>query len=379
MPINAPVLMCSCLFVVAACTTSSVAARGTSSRTIAQLGSTRSSPSARDPLLRPFASTSIWNMPIGDGARLVPARIEASKQIGNFAEEEIIVLDPDAPLVDLLESDADWDRSRDRCTPEPTRVVIDRVPIPTGFVNEPKLGTTDDDAAAILRPDGRTVHQSQPVVRCANGVATSHYRFADADLYGDGIAGAHGGSGLSALGGTIRLGELVPRGAIRHALKIVIQPRYYHYDRTSTTPGYRWPATTADGHASVTYTGSEPAMKMGSLLALPGNFDIRTLRTGPARIIARAAKNYGIYVVDSAGFDSYSLAIEWSPKGRVLDEFQRTWGMPFVQEDLTHPWSRDLATIVTHLAVVANNAPETIGGGGRPRVRIAPPLADPQP
>ena len=194
-------------------------------------------------------------MPIGEGAQLVAAHIEASKQIGNFAEEEIIVLEPGAPMVDLLESHADWDPSRDRCTPEPTRVVVDRVPIPTGFVTEPKLGATDDNAAAILRPDRRTVHQSQPVVRCANGVATSHYRFADADLYGDGIAGAHGGSGLSALGGTIRLGELVPGGAIRHALKIVIQPRYYHYDRNSNAPGYRWPATTADGHAPATYTG----------------------------------------------------------------------------------------------------------------------------
>ena len=50
--------------------------------------------------------------------------------------------------------------------------------------------------------------------------------------------------------------------------------------------------------------------------------------------------------------------------------------MPFVQEDLTNPWSKDMATIVTHLAVVANNGPETIGGGGRLRVRIARPLAD---
>ena len=50
---------------------------------------------ARDPLLWPFASTSIWNMPIGQGAQFVPAQIEASKQIGNFAEEEIIILEAD--------------------------------------------------------------------------------------------------------------------------------------------------------------------------------------------------------------------------------------------------------------------------------------------
>lgn len=331
----------------------------------------------RDPRRWPFASTSIWNMPIGEGAQLVPAHIEASRQIGNFAEEEVIILEPTAPMVDLLASHADWDPARDRCVPEPGNFVVDRVPIPTGFVTEPKLGTTDDNAAAILRPDRRTLHQSQPVVRCANGTATSHYRFDDGDLYGDGIAGAHGGSALSALGGTIRLGELVPGGTIRHALKIVIQARYYHYDPADPTPGFRWPASTADGHAALTYTGREPAFEMGSLLALPPDFDVEALATEPARILARAARDYGIYVVDTAGFDSYALAIEWSPDGRVLGEFQSTWSMPFVQQDLAHPWSTDVAAIVTHLAIVANNRPEAPGGGGTPRVPLAPALVDP--
>ena len=142
--------------------------------------------------------------------------------------------------------------------------------------------TSADNAAAILRPNGRTLHQSQPVVRCSNGTATTHYRFDDADIYGDGIAGAHGGSGLSALGGTIRLGELMPHGSIPHALKIVIEPRCYHYDPADASPGFRWPASTADGHASLTYTGREPALEMGSLLALPTDFDVDSLRTEPA-------------------------------------------------------------------------------------------------
>ncbi len=367
-----PLLLLACILATS-CTSPSNGSTGTTS----PMRSSTSMSSVRDPRLWPFASTSIWNMPIGGEAQLVPAHIAASAQIGNFAEEEVIVLEPHAPMVDLLESDADWNPARDRCVPEPGHVVIDRVPIPTGFVTEPKLGTTDDHAATVLRPDGRTLHQSQPLVRCSNGTATTHYRFDDGDLYGDGVAGAHGGSGLSALGGTIRLGELVPHGTIHHALKIVIQPRYYHYDRAESSPGFRWPATTADGHASLTYTGQEPALEMGSLLALPPDFDLDALKTEPARIIARAAKDYGIYVVDSAGFDSYSLAIEWRPFGRVIDEFQREWSMPFVQEDLSHPWSTDLAAIVTHLAVVANNGPEAPGGGGNPRVPLAPALAAP--
>ena len=41
------------------------------------------------------------------------------------------------------------------------------------------------------------------------------------DVLGDGTYGAHGGSGLSAMGGSIRRGELLPAtGAITHALKV---------------------------------------------------------------------------------------------------------------------------------------------------------------
>ena len=34
------------------------------------------------------------------------------------------------------------------------------------------------------------------------------------------MLGPHGGTGLSAIGGTIRLGELGPTGSINHALKL---------------------------------------------------------------------------------------------------------------------------------------------------------------
>ncbi len=40
------------------------------------------------------------------------------------------------------------------------------------------------------------------------------------DLYGDGAYGAHWGSGLSALGGSIHLGELLSPEPMRHALKV---------------------------------------------------------------------------------------------------------------------------------------------------------------
>src|SRR5205823_3897233 len=83
-------------------------------------------------------------------------------------------------------------------------------------------GDTPNAAAAILAADGHTIIQTQPFARCAGQSPTSHYMFRSEDLYGIGETGSHGGSGLSALGGTVRLGELVPGGTIRHSLKLNI-------------------------------------------------------------------------------------------------------------------------------------------------------------
>src|SRR4029077_14340903 len=69
--------------------------------------------SARDPLKWPFASTSIWNMPIGSGAQYEDAKIPAIFEDPNppadaslwasmpSVDWDIIVLTPTAPLTDI--------------------------------------------------------------------------------------------------------------------------------------------------------------------------------------------------------------------------------------------------------------------------------------
>ena len=39
-------------------------------------------------------------------------------------------------------------------------------------------------------------------------------------------------------------------------------------------------------------------------------------------------------------------------------------------------WSRDMDKIFLNLHIVVNNSPESIGGGGKPRVPLAPPLIE---
>lgn len=349
-------------------------------------------PTSRTPVAWPFAWDSIWNMPIGAGARYVPARIQPG-DYGLYAEEDILILSPGAPLVNIIAHDADWDPARKRCDSvvTPITLVFSGVPIPTAFSTEPDYagsGETPNHSAAILMPDGLTIRQTQPFHRCgAGGPAVSQYDYPDDNIKtGDGIPGAHGGSALSSMGGVIRLGELQPNSTIRHALKIVLDSRQYvYYDANDETPGYRWPAQWADNGAAAAYGGQEPAFEMGALLALKPDFAVEKLRTAPAQIIAHALRDYGGYVVDSAGWNAYYLAVEWGPAGRVLEEFEATWHFPFISsqpascpnaEDAVCRWSKDMADIFTNLHVVANNGPQNIGGPGVRRQPCAPPFAD---
>jgi hypothetical protein len=297
----------------------------------------------RDPLKWPFARTSIWNMPIHQNAQYVPAGIGAPLQ-GTLVDEDYIVLTPEAPSVTIYENYAGWDRSKDRCLVEGGQLM--QAPIPDNFVisRSTWLGDTPNAGLAVLMPDGRTIKQTQPFARCTpGGDGTSQYNFPDVDLYGDGIRGAHGGSGMSAIGGAIRLGELVPGSVIRHVLKVnIYAAKYLSYN--ATHKGFRWPATQADGYAANVYGGTVEATRMGALLALPPSVNIEAmgLETEPGRIIARAMQDYGAYIVDDPYWDIAAFITEYSPQGRVIDEFESVWGMPMEVggPSTTNGWTR---------------------------------------
>lgn len=327
----------------------------------------------------PFAQNSIWNIPIGSAATYVPAGIGAPGAWAFTVDEDILVLTPEAPRQDVLKHDAGWsDQLRCESIIEPKEVLISNVPIPTTFTTDPGYnGLRPNHSAALLRADGRTLVQTQPFHVCGTGgTAVSQFRPPDDDLYtGDGIRGAHGGSGMSSIGGTLRLGELVPSGVIRHALKINLYAKKYLAFNLDETPGYRWPAIRADGYANAdTYGGLVPALEMGALLALHPDFDLEQLQTGPGRILAQALINYGGYVVDDTAWDVFAVATEWSPAGRVIDEFKEVWGYDMETNNKEHPWAQDMALVFTALQVVDNNSQDNIGGGGTPRQPLAPPF-----
>lgn len=359
-----------------------------------QSDGTSEPPATRDPQQWPFVWDSIWNIPIGANAQYVPAGIQPAGRM--TADEDIIILEPDAPQVDVIAHDAGWDLSKTRCGSivTPIEVLINGAPIPNAFSTDPgHLGETPNHSAVILMPDGVTIKQTQPFHRCGTGgVAVSQYNSSDDDIKtGDGIHGAHGGSGMSSLGGTIRMGELVPGGVIRHVLKLnLYAKKYLYYDASDSTPGHRWPAPRADGYAGdpshpCSYGGTVSELQMGALLALRTDFDIDGLQTQPAKIIARALINYGGYVVDDTCWDVYALETEWGADGRVIDEFEQVWGFPFVTSikstcndvnDDECKWAKDMVEVFTNLHVIDNNCRTSIGGPGERRTSCAPPFSD---
>src|SRR5438309_6531444 len=312
----------------------------------------------RDPLTWPFSRDSIWNLPIGASAVYVPGNIKKPTAYGMTTDVDVLVLTPNAPSTPVYYNGDAWNGGS-RCSAQGG--VLFSAPIPTSFIvpgagsGNPD-GTTPNYAAAIVMADGHTLAQGQPMARCsAGGTATMMWSQQNEDLLGTGNSGAHGGSMLSSLGGTIRLGELVPGGAIRHALKVNLYGNDdYYYD--GSTHGYRWPATTADGYASGAYHGSIPALRMGSLLALPPSIDVNAmgLETDAAKIVAHAFQDYGGYTVDDAAWSVYALSTEYSPSGKVDTEFQSAWGFPISPASRDVPWARDMDRIFGALGVVDN-------------------------
>ncbi len=340
----------------------------TATTTLTATPSQTLTPTTRNKFLWPFSPTSPWNMPIGSDALYVPANIQKAGYAG--ADEEYLMWLKDGdPLRQLYQPGA-WGEGR--CTG--TQLVgIAPLPIPDDYiVADAQPGNTPNSASAFLLPDGRTLVQIEPLARCqAGGPLYGFHYYVDEDIYGDGIGGSHFGSGLSAIGGSIRKGELTSHQPIHHALKVEIWGEKYLY-YSADIPGYRWPAELADSNAANQYNGNNPALVEGSLLAIPPSVteESLNLQTRPAKKLFHALQHYGAYVVDDAGWDSHYFAVE---KG-VVEEFSNTFGYDF--QGSSGDFYEDFMKLFQALNIVDNNGPTSVGGGGTPRAPLAPPIGN---
>lgn len=347
---------------------------------------------SRDPLKQPFDKYSIWNMPIGKGAVYVYANLNPIPRGEQWSarpqmDGDIIILHPEVAEVPIARNGTGWNNP-DRCDPDGTKPALHftSLPIPANFIVP---NSSNNNGAAVMAKDRRFVYQLQPFTRCANGsTATALLDFSPVDIYGSGYSGAHGGSGLSSIGGTLRIGELRPStGAPRHALKVNVDSASALSICPSKKDCYRWPAYGSDfystdpktGYGTSSTTSVPSAMKMGALLAIPSSIDITRLglQTKPGILLAWTLQNYGAYIVDSTGGAGFAIVGENGPDGDFRTQFKADWGLDFEGwVAAPTPWVVDIGVIMSSLSVVDNNGLNSIGGGGVTLQPLADDLID---
>ena len=114
---------------------------------------------------------------------------------------------------------------------------------------------------------------------------------------------------------------------------------------------------------------------------------LRNLTTVPGRKILEALRDYGGYIVDDIGSATEGAAFcaEHNVNNEMLKHYG--WDMRYsssarggislpainaTNNASTLYW--DLVAVFQALSIVVNNSPDSIGGGGKPRVSPAPPL-----
>jgi uncharacterized protein YjdB len=346
-------------------------------------------PTSRDPFLWPFTQTSIWNMPIGSAAVYEPAGLLPVTDFPNQApywrggiavdDEPIIIASATDPIVSVYNT-TDWSY---RCNTTSNTGKQIHFPANQTFASPDGGGGTPNYSGATVQPNGDLWHFNA-IATCGGGKVSAYDYSSNENktLYSTGFEGGHGGSGLSGIGGSVRMGELLGPDPIRHAIKLnVLASRYLVYNEDGT-PGYRWPAVKADGYANPAweatfgYGTSNPAkksyMEMGVLLALKPDLTPQSLGiTNPVVLkIFYALQNYGAYVVDDTHWNHYDFPFQLG----VRDEVLAATGTDIATTDPNSQYFKDIMKILVNLNAITNNGPNSIGGGGTPRQPLAPPF-----
>ncbi len=359
--------------------------------------------------MHPFASDSIWYTRISDFATYLPTGFEwtykdsdGKTQSASYGLDEelqrtttydddlVYVFEPRVLQALYAADNSVATMSNDRWTALTqeglARAVANaganpiRMYVPAGqFLNET---TVNQDKApnactAIVQPDG-TVYELQPGVRWtdASGNVAGYvcgYAWTGRDdlgrpasningTSGSGIEGSHWGSGITALGGSIRVGELTGSGQIEHALKIDIYAARYLYYNNTLRKGFTDPAWLNDSYApNGGYGGTNTDLLMGSHLAIPKwmTADGLGIQTEVGRKLFYTMQNYGAYIVDDSAWEAYNFCAEYGVAEEVLETYNICIkkGMLYSQTDAniisaSNAFAGDMRLIMTNLCIV---------------------------
>ncbi len=246
--------------------------------------------------LQPFAADSIWNRRISGDATYVDisdVTADPEKVIDSVGLDLVTLCSTDAsaPLVNIERGSGWKPEQRSVSTGEVlyqrhlapdacTDLTIN--PISNGLfvLFDPETGTADLGIGGWREPGG-------PLL---NSAGDGHEAHGLNVFDGDGLIGYGRASLLPALGGLLRAGDL--DNGIFHAVAVNLPT-----GMLSKEQHFVWPARAADGSADITYQGDNPALAMGTLLAIPADVDVDSLtwQTPQGRRLAEAAQQYGWY------------------------------------------------------------------------------------
>lgn len=302
--------------------------------------------------LAPFAPTSVWRLGIAQAATFAAsgdARNTAMHATGSDGDGTVWVnsdqfshpisyglsSSPLATVTDTAHGGATY---------------AERIPATA------RIAAGADAHMHVITPDRRSVQEHYLTARQSSTAYTVQRR-ALVDLRGSGIGPNNGvrAYGGSALGGLIRGWEVNPAhprytGAIRHPLAIALR-RAQLFDNGSGA-GYVWPATEQDGDSTGTYGGAIP---MGAYFAIPPTVNLATLglQTTQGMMLAVAAQNYGCYVVDASGAQSFYAEDDAGPAA--------AWAAAVLGGGSFS--GHDPRVVFNALRVVSNNSAATPNGG----------------
>jgi hypothetical protein len=357
--------------------------------------------SVRDWRYWPFSQNSPWNTPIGSNAKYVPVpglgSLPSGLNYNNAWTSSIVIASSSDPLASIiyrpsigegsnwaflssggkvcgnsaaieatLTSGAStsvpfqWNYYSTISAPNSNLWAIPATVRPAtanriGSIYLPQGACPSPDTDALIsvfQPDGLVLDSFNTVVTSSRVIVSSMASLVDAKGDGTGLANGRRASLIPSFAGLIRNGE-IGSARIPHALAVQMPQSMLKSKAV-------WPAMAFD--RSNSYSGLLP---MGVLLAIPSWIDIESLGLSPqGQAIAKAAQDYGVYVVDSGGNGITFLAELGNPEIR--------WN----GDSISPPWWRDMEIIVENLEQVINNTPAAPGGGGTPRAPLAPPFYD---
>lgn len=298
---------------------------------------------SRDPTVQPFRSYSVWNTAIGSAAQWSnptdpdTVTIRSGTPTINSSQWSIpvYVASPTDPVTTFtMPPNASY--------PFPTV----SLPAPAGITPAPPL-SGGDHHVALFDSTHRWLHNFYGCMSGTGGFSCGSKEIVDVCSAGD----ATGGWSI----GLIRTSE-IQAGVIPHVLRYSIAK-----SQTSGGPtpvnGNAWPAVAApDGCSPSCYTGNVQA---GSTIGIPASVNLSALGlSAPGLVLATALQNYGAMQRDTGG------------NGGVI--FYAEQGAATVVPTQLNAMYTDLAKIVPLLAIMRNQGPTSINGGGVPRMPAAP-------